>query len=231
MGFRKVHQRIEWPLSTKGSNLRQAAAIPGQETLYDLAMGGVSRGNSKLSCLWHSNFQMLGLLLGTATCWGSFQHWSCHEYRLQMFQMQWHQKLTELTHRTSLGGGRKPLKAGQQGKQLLLEPCVISMAAAQWHIHSSAAGRKGTVTPAVPDQLCQTAAVPPQLPPSLTSADLTQAVITNSMLCSNAGFLFNRKKSSLREATSVPFVPKVLVLQFLWFYHCFTPITSLFLLP
>lgn len=151
-----------------------------------------------------------------------------------MFQVQWHQKLTELTHRPSLAGGKNPSRQASRANSCCWrlchqKPCVISMAAAKGDIHSSAAVQKGTVTPAAPDQLCQTALSLPQLPQSLIPANLTQAIITNVMLCSQADFLFNslQENSLKRENISVTVFPKVLVLQFLWLYYCFTPITCI----
>lgn len=119
----------------QGVQPQARAVIPGQETLCDLALGGVGRGNSKLSCLWHSSFPVLGLLFGYTHLLGLLP-----ALRLQCTQAvnvpNAEASKAHRTHRPSLGGGKKPLKAGQQGKQLLLEalpgqkPCVISMAAA-----------------------------------------------------------------------------------------------------
>lgn len=98
--------------------------------------GGLGRGNSKLSCLWHSSFQMLGLLFGYTYLLGFLP-----ALKLQCIQaVNAPNAVASKAHRTHsqafFGRKEKPLKAGQQGKQLLLEalprqePCVISMAAA-----------------------------------------------------------------------------------------------------
>lgn len=72
--------------------------------------------------------------LGTPACWGSFQHWSCNAYRLWIFQMQWHQKLTELTQRPSLGGGKKPSRQASRVNSCCWRLC---QAGTMCHQHGS----------------------------------------------------------------------------------------------